>query len=376
MVGYLINVLLNLGDIINQLLRDNRILVDSFYGEIIAAILLFLGAFIIGWIVYHIFEHYFSKWAAKTKTTLDDEIIKNTKRPIYFFVIVVGFYYAIDQLSILKPYEFYVTQIFLVAEVFLVAYIITRIINVLLSWYAERKVKTGKKGLSSNILLVFKKLLHVFVYIFAFLYLLYVSKIDLSGAVVGLGVIGIAIAFALQSILGDAFSAFTIYFDRPFEIGDYVVIGNHEGTVTNISMKSTRLKLLQGEELIVSNKEITSGSLRNFKKMENRRVVFSLSVTYDTPNEKLKKIPLILKQIISSCENVEFQRVHFKELGTFSLNFEIVYLLNSPDYVKYLDVQQTINYGIKEVFEKEHIDLAFPTQTIQLNQPAARSMRE
>jgi len=365
------NVLLNLGDIINQLFRDNRIIIDTFYGEIIAAILLFLGAFFIGWIVYHVFEHYFSKWAKKTKTTLDDEIIKNTKRPIYFFVIVVGFYYAVDQLSILKPYEFFVTQIFLVAEVFLVAYIITRIINVLLSWYAERKVKTGKKALSSNILLVFKKLLHVFVYIFAFLYLLYVSKIDLSGAVVGLGVTGIAIAFALQSILGDAFSAFTIYFDRPFEIGDYVIIGNYEGTVTNISMKSTRLKLLQGEELVVSNKEITGGSLRNFKKMENRRVVFSIAVTYDTPMDKLKKIPGILKNIIESCENVELQRVHFKELGSFSLNFEIVYNLKSPDYVKYLDTQQTINYAIKEIFEKEHIDLAFPTQTILLNQPAA-----
>jgi len=362
------NILLNLGDIINQLLRDNRINIDSFYGEGLAAVILFIGAILIGWIVYHIFEHYFSKWAKKTKTTLDDEIIKNTKRPIYFFVIIVGFYYAIDQLSILKPFEFYVTQIFLVAEVFLVAYIITRIINVVLSWYAERKVKTGKKALSSNILLVFKKLLHVFVYIFAFLYLLYVSKIDLSGAVVGLGVTGIAIAFALQSILGDAFSAFTIYFDRPFEIGDYVIIGNYEGTVTNISMKSTRLKLLQGEELVISNKEITGGSLRNFKKMENRRVIFSLGVTYGTSMEQLKKIPALLKNIIDSCDNVEFQRVHFKELGTFSLNFEIVYLLNSPDYVKYLDTQQTINYAIKEAFEKEKIELAFPTQTILVNQ--------
>jgi small-conductance mechanosensitive channel len=368
MVGYLMNVLLNLGDIINQLLRGNRININSFFGEGIAAVILFTLSLIIGWVVYHIFEHYFSRWAKKTKTSLDDEIIQNTKRPIYFFVIIVGFYYAIDQLSILKPFQYYITQIFLVAEVFLVAYIITRIINVILSWYAERIAKTGKKALSSNILIVFKKILHVFVYIFAFLYLLYVSKIDLSGAVVGLGVTGIAIAFALQSILGDAFSAFTIYFDRPFEIGDYVIIGNYEGTVTNISMKSTRLKLLQGEELIVSNKEITSGSLRNFKKMENRRVAFSIAVTYDTPLVKLKKIPALIKKIIETCDNVEFQRVHFKELGTFSLNFEIVYLLSNPDYVKYLDTQQTINYAIKEVFEKEKIELAFPTQTIMVNQ--------
>jgi small-conductance mechanosensitive channel len=362
------NILLNLGDFINQLFRDNRININSLVGESIAAVILFALSLIIGWIVYHLFEHYFSKWAKKTKTTLDDEIIKNTKRPIYFFVLIVGFYYAIDQLSILKPYQYYVTQIFLVAEVFLVAYIITRIINVLLSWYAERIVKTGKKAVSSNILIVFKKVLHVFVYIFAFLYLLYVSKIDLSGAVVGLGVTGIAIAFALQSILGDAFSAFTIYFDRPFEIGDYVIIGNYEGTVTNISMKSTRMKLLQGEELVISNKEITGGSLRNFKKMENRRVVFSIGVTYDTPLEKLKKIPTLIKKIVEKCNDIEFQRVHFKEYGMFSLNFEVVYLMKNPDYLKYLDTQQAINYAIKEVFEKEKIELAFPTQTIFVNQ--------
>jgi small-conductance mechanosensitive channel len=362
------NILLNLGDFINQLFRDNRININSLVGESIAAVILFALSLIIGWIVYHLFEHYFSKWAKKKKTTLDDEIIKNTKRPIYFFVLIVGFYYAIDQLSILKPYQYYVTQIFLVAEVFLVAYIITRIINVLLSWYAERIVKTGKKAVSSNILLVFKKVLHVFVYIFAFLYLLYVSKIDLSGAVVGLGVTGIAIAFALQSILGDAFSAFTIYFDRPFEIGDYVIIGNYEGTVTNISMKSTRMKLLQGEELVISNKEITGGSLRNFKKMENRRVVFSIGVTYDTPLEKLKKIPTLIKKIVEKCNDIEFQRVHFKEYGMFSLNFEVVYLMKNPDYLKYLDTQQAINYAIKEVFEKEKIELAFPTQTIFVNQ--------
>jgi small-conductance mechanosensitive channel len=362
------NILLNLGDIINQLFRDNRISVDSFVGEFLAAIILFLGSLLIGWIVYHIFEHYFSKWAKKTETTLDDEIIKNTKRPIYFFVIVIGFYYAIDQLSILKPYQFYVTQIFLVAEVFLVAYIITRIINVLLSWYAQRVIKTGKKAISSNILIVFKKILHVFIYIFAFLYLLYVSKIDLSGAVVGLGVTGIAIAFALQSILGDAFSAFSIYFDRPFEIGDYVIIGNYEGTVTNISMKSTRLKLLQGEELVISNKEITSGSIRNFKKMENRRVIFSIGVNYNTALKDLKKIPALIKKIIDECNDVQFERVHFREYGTFSLNFEVVYLIKNPNFTKYLDTQQTINYGIKEVFEKEKIELAFPTQTIFLNQ--------
>lgn len=365
------NILLNLGELINQIFRDNNINVSSLVGESIAAVILFALSLIAGFVVYHLFEHYFSRWAKKTKTTIDDEIIKNVKTPVYFFVLIVGFYYAIDQLSILKPYGKIITQIFLIAEVFLVAFIITRFINVLLSWYAERIVKRGKKTVSTNILLVLKKMLHVFVYIFAFLYLLYVSRIDLSGAVVGLGVTGIAIAFALQSILGDAFSAFSIYFDRPFEIGDYVVIGNNEGTVTHISMKSTRVKLLRGEELVVSNKEITSGSIRNFKKMQDRRVIFPVGVTYDTSVEKLKKIPLLVKKIIEKHDEVVFERAHFRELGTYSLNFEIVYLIKNPDYVKYLDIHQAIAYAILEAFEKEHIDLAFPTQTILVNNPVA-----
>jgi small-conductance mechanosensitive channel len=177
----------------------------------------------------------------------------------------------------------------------------------------------------------------------------------------------------LQSILGDAFSAFTIYFDRPFEIGDYVVIGQHEGAVTHISMKSTRIKLLQGEELVVSNKEITGGSIRNFKKMETRRVSFTIGVTYQTTLETLKKIPQLLQDIIQPFDHVEFQRVHFKEFGQSSLNFEIVYVIKSPDYVKYLDTQQAINFKILEAFEKEHIELAYPTQTIVLHEPEKNS---
>ena len=366
-------IVATLPDIINNALRDAHILVSPVVGQSIAAVVFFILSLIAGWVVYHVFEHYFSRWAKKTATTLDDEIIKNTKRPIYYFVVLLGFYYAVQQLTVFSGYSYIIGEIFLIAEVFLVAFIITRIINVLVSWYAERIVKQGRRAVSSNILLVFKKLLHVFVYIAAFLYLLYISRIDLSGAVVGLGVTGIAIAFALQSILGDVFSAFTIYFDRPFEIGDYVVIGQHEGTVTHISMKSTRIKLLQGEELVVSNKEITGGSIRNFKKMETRRISFSLGVTYQTPLETLKRIPQLLQDIIQPFDQVEFQRVHFKEFGQSSLNFEIVYIIKSPDYVKYLDTQQAINYKILEAFEKERIELAYPTQTILLHEPKKQS---
>ena len=361
------NLQINLGDIINEILQERNLNFDPAVGQTIAAVIFFLLALIAGWIVYHVFEHYFSKWAKKTKTTIDDEIIKNVKRPIYFLVMLIGFWTAVDQLVFLDVYMAYTSFIFLVAEIFLIAYIITRFINVFLAWYVERKSKKTEKPVSTSILIVFKKFLHAVVYIFAFLMVLYVGKIDLSGALVGLGVGGIAIAFALQSVLSDAFSAFSIYFDHPFEIGDFIIVGDHAGTVTHVSMKSTRIKLLQGEELVISNKTILDRSIRNFKKLKKRRVVFSIGVTYDTPLAKLKKIPEIIQTIILNCEITEVDRIHFKEFGPYSLNFEIVYYVNTADYNKYMDTQHKINMGIKEAFEKEGIEIAFPTQTVFLN---------
>lgn len=362
------NITINLGEIITEFFQENNITSNPIIGQAIAACILFILAFIIGWVIYHIFEHYFSKWAKKTKTTIDDEIIKNIKRPLYYLVILIGSWVAVDQLVFLDIYLVYTTFIFFSLEILLIAYIITRVINVLLAWYIERKTRVTGKPVSVNILIVFRKFLHAVVYIFAFITILYVGEIDLSGAVVGLGVGGIAIAFALQSVLSDAFSAFSIYFDHPFEIGDFIIVGEHAGTVTHVSMKSTRIQLLQGEELVMSNRTILDRSIRNFKKLEKRRIVFTIGVTYSTPLAKLQKIPDILRKIIMDCELTEVVRIHFKEYGAFSLNFEIVYYVNTADYTKYMDIQHKINMGIKEAFEKEGIEIAFPTQTIILEQ--------
>jgi small-conductance mechanosensitive channel len=129
-------------------------------------------------------------------------------------------------------------------------------------------------------------------------------------------------------------------------------------------MKSTRIKLLQGEELILSNKEITSEKVRNFRKLEKRRVTFTLGVTYETKTEKLKQIPFLIKDIFKGLDRAQLERVHFTEYGDFSLKFLVVYYVNSSDYKEYLDTQQYINLGIKEAFEREGIEFAYPTSTI------------
>ena len=354
----------NVLEFINDVFNTLGINLSPFIKQVIASISIFLFFIIIGWIVYHIFERYFTRWAKKTKTNLDDEILKNIKKPIYFFVILIGLYYAFETLIILGDYLEVFTFIFSIAEILLVTFIITRVVNVVIAWYSEKR---NKKKMSEHILFVLKKIINAIIFLFAFLIILYVLKIDLSGIVVGLGVGGIAIAFALQNVLGDIFSAFSIYFDKPFEIGDFIIVGEYSGNVKKIGMKSTRVQLLQGEELVLANSVLTTTNVRNFKKLKKRRASFSFGVTYDTPSKKLKKIPDIIKEIIEKNEILEVLRIHFKEFGDFSLNFEVVYYIRNKDYTVYMDVQQEINFAIKEAFEKEGIEMAFPTQTIYLN---------
>jgi len=368
-MSYGADIAKGINDFINEHFLGEGEHVQSIVGEVIASLIMFIGFIIAGWIVYHVFEHYFTRWAKKTKTNLDDEILKNIKKPIYFFVIIVGAFYSIEFLSFLKDYQDFLRVVFILLEIFLVAFIITRVVNVLVAWYAEKRAKKNKK-MSEHILFLLKKLINLFIYIIAFLVVLAVLKVDLTGAFVGLGVAGIAIGFALQNVLGDIFSAFTIYFDKPYEIGDYIVIGSQSGIVKKIGIQSTRLQTLQGEELVVSNNDMISTRIQNFKKMKKRRINFSIGVTYNTSLKKLKKVNEIIKSIIDPERDsniFKLDRVHFKSFGDFSLNFEIVYYLKTADYVKYLNTQQEINFLLKEAFEKEGIEMAFPTQTVFLN---------
>ena len=352
----------NLSDLIQNVFQLNHAT-----SEIIASILTFSLVATIGWIAYFVFGRYFSAWAQKTRTTLDDAILRNLKTITILLTVIVGFYYSLISLTFVQPFAEQLSTIFIVLEILLVAFAVTKVTNVLADWHVK-KTAESRNGRNHHLLFLMKKMVHLFIYITAFLIILYVFKIDLSGVVVGLGVGGIALAFAVQSQLGDVLGAFSIYFDRPFEIGDFIVVGNYSGTVTNIGVKSTRIRLLQGEELVISNKELTSTSVRNFRKLERRRVTFTIGVAYNTPLSKLKKIPEIIKEIIKAVDSAEIDRVNFTEFGDYSLKFLVIYYINVADYGKYLDAQETINFAIKEAFEREGIEIAFPTQTIRISQ--------
>jgi len=197
--------------------------------------------------------------------------------------------------------------------------------------------------------------------------------VNVTAMVAGLGIGGVAVALAAQNILGDLFASASIVLDKPFVMGDFVIVGDHKGTIERIGLKTTRLRSLSGEQLIFSNNDLLQSRIRNFKRMTERRVVFSIGVIYQTPYDQVAAIPTILRNAVESQEDVRFDRAHFVAYGEFALNFEIVYSVLSPDYNRYMDIQQAINLGIYREFQRQGIEFAYPTQRIFVERPATET---
>ncbi|MCG3177259.1 MAG: hypothetical protein MOGMAGMI_02227 [Candidatus Omnitrophica bacterium] len=191
--------------------------------------------------------------------------------------------------------------------------------------------------------------------------------LDISALVAGLGIGGIAVAMASQALLGDLFSAVSIFVDKPFEVGDFIIVDDLMGTVEYIGLKTTRIRSLHGEQLVFANADLTKSRIRNFKRMALRRVVFRIGVVYQTSAEKVRRIPEIVRSILSGIADTRLDRVHFSAFGDSSLTYEIVYYVLSSDYNVYMDKQQEINFKLKDTFEKEGIDFAYPTQTLYVH---------
>jgi small-conductance mechanosensitive channel len=193
-----------------------------------------------------------------------------------------------------------------------------------------------------------------------------IPGVEITTLIAGLGIGGIAVAIAVQNTLSDLFGSLSIILDKPFVNGDFIVIDSYMGTVEHIGLKTTRIRSLSGEQLIFSNTDLLKSRIRNYKRMAERRVVFSINIVYQTSYRKLQRIPVIIREIINQQENVRFDRVHFQNYGDFALIFEIVYYVLNADYAVYMDVQQSVNLEIFKRFEQEDIIFAYPTRTIYL----------
>ncbi|PPD11260.1 mechanosensitive ion channel family protein [Methylophilus sp.] len=209
-------------------------------------------------------------------------------------------------------------------------------------------------------------ILRVFIWSVALLTVLDNVGVNITAFVASLGVGGVAVALAVQNILSDLFASLSIGLDKPFEVGDFVVFGDIAGVIERVGLKTTRIRSISGEQVICGNTELLKNTIHNYKRMEERRVVFTFGINYATPPETIADIPGIVRKAVEASSNTRFDRAHFKAFGASSLDFEIVYFITSTDFNVYMDVQQSINLYLMKEFQAHGVDFAFPTMTLNL----------
>jgi small-conductance mechanosensitive channel len=311
---------------------------------------------------------YLSAFVARTKTHLDDIVLVAVRTVSIPVVTLMAAYFA--QKALVIPGQLtHVMGILAISAAFLQ---IALWGNAMISFFlneATHRVAQTEVNLSARraIALLSRLMLWSLVVIL----LLENLGVRLSPLLAGIGIGGVAVALAIQSTLSDLFCYIAIILDKPFIAGDFLVVDSLMGTVERIGLKTTRIRSLDGQLLIFANHDLINSRVHNYKTLHERRVVFGFGVTYETPLEKLKRIPAMVKSVFSSLQNVRLDRVHFAKLGDFSLNFEVVYFVRSGDYNLYMDVQQAVNLSLIDEFGKEDINFAYPTHSlyIQSNQP-------
>lgn len=292
------------------------------------------------------------------------EVVRRTK---WFFIFIFALACGSLVIEIPATYRGVINSITVIAFVLQAGLWASAGMRVMTEQYREQKLSEDPASVTTlNVLNFIAK-----VVIWAIVLLLVLDNlgVNITALIAGLGVGGIAVALAMQTILGDLFASLSIVLDKPFVLGDFLIIGDLLGSVEHVGLKTTRLRSLSGEQLVFSNSDLLNSRIRNFGRMYERRVVFKLGVTYQTPRDKLIKIPAIVQDAINQQDKVRFDRSHFQEYGSFSLNFESVYFVLGPDYNEYMDIQQAVNLYIHEAFEKEGIEFAYPTQTVFMQQP-------
>ncbi|NJN71818.1 MAG: mechanosensitive ion channel family protein [Limnothrix sp. RL_2_0] len=343
-----------------------KFLEQSFFGNTLLdygmAIAFLVGGFILITGLRGVILSSLRRWARKTQFHLDQRLVKIFSRSFTRVLYVGTFSLAIGNLTLHPILNETVDAFVVVATTIIVIQFLLQLVDYGLSSYF---IKKGDIELEQSFSALMPFIRAVFWGVGA-VFLLDNLGFDISAVIASLGIGGLAIAFAAQGILEDLFSYFSIVLDRPFSLGDFIVVGDYVGTVEHIGIKTTRLTSLTGEEIVIANTDLTDSRIRNYKGMERRRIAFTIGVLYETPKEKLEVIPVIIQDIISSQEHATFDRAHFLKYSDFSLDYETVYYVESGDYTLYMDIQQKINLALFEAFNQRGIEFAYPTNVTYL----------
>lgn len=334
----------------------------EFYNNTGKDYLIALGIFIFAFIILNVAQKvlisHFRKLAKLTKTEIDDvivDIVASLKPPFY---VIVAIYIGARAITLSNQ----VWQIMHIIFLSVLVYEGIQAAQKITTFLAYKALKkNGEEEQAKTTVKTFNIFIQIALWSIGILLVLSNAGINVSSLLAGLGIGGIAVALALQNILGDIFSSFSILIDKPFQVGDFIKIGTDVGVVEKIGIKTTHLRTLDGQTLIVANRELTTTRVENFRQVKKRRALFILGVIYESKAADLEKIPNLIKDLIEKQEAAEFDRCHFKSFGDFSLNFEVSYYVAADSYKDFLDVVEKINLDIFKSFKESNIEFAYPT---------------
>ncbi|MBC5773929.1 mechanosensitive ion channel family protein [Pontibacter sp. KCTC 32443] len=343
----------------------NEFLNRIYFNNTVENYLISLGIILIGSLIITVFRKSvlsrIKRWTENTHTKFDNFVVSSFARfgiPVLHFIVI---YLGINYLKLTPSATRIVTIAATVAITFMIIRFVTSTLVLLIRSYFKRKYQ-DKSHL--NEMGAISLIINIVVWGLGLGFLFDNMGYDLTAIIAGLGIGGIAVALAAQNILGDLFNYFVIFLDRPFEVGDSIAVGDKNGTIEHIGVKTTRLRSLTGEQLIISNSDLTGSRIHNYKRLEQRRVEFTLGVAYETSVDNLKAIPDLLKKIITEQKQVAFDRAHFSTYGDSSLDFVVVYNALTSDYNTHMDIKQTINLRIFQEFQQRGIEFAYPTRKL------------
>ncbi|MCA9397708.1 mechanosensitive ion channel family protein, partial [candidate division WWE3 bacterium] len=298
-------------------------------------------------IVHATIVHRLKSFFLHTDTLFDDTIIKAIESIKGWYYPVAALFFALIPLTLPSYIDKSAFFIFILATTsqFISA------VQIFINYAIKNKLALANEESAKSLIGLINNVVGVLLWALGFLFILSNIGVNVTSLVTGLGIGGLAIALAVQNILGDLLNSLAILLDKPFEVGDFITVGEDMGTVEEIGIKTTRLRALSGEELVMPNSLITETRIHNFGRMAERRSLFTIGVTYDCPSEKLASIPTIINDIITSHENVRLERTNLTTFGDFSINFESIYFVLSDDYQEYADTHQAILLEIRKAFE-------------------------
>ncbi len=304
------------------------------------------------------------KLANKTSTQLDNLIVNfiSSIHPAIIFSISV--YLTSLMLKLPVGWQSFLSHVPIVLLIIQAGFWAKRLLEFGLDAYAESRETEADRLATLTMIGPLNFIGKMVIWALIFLLILDNVGFDVTAMITGLGIGGIAVALAVQNVLGDLLAALSIVIDKPFVVGDFIIVDDMLGNVEKIGLKTTRVRSLSGEQLIFSNSDLLSSRIRNYKRMYKRRIVFQFGVLYQTKAQQLRQIPQMVKDIIAGIDKVSCDRSNFASFGDSSLDFETVYFVDDPDYNVYMNVQEQINIQLFEKFAEANIDFAYPTRTL------------